>query len=305
MHYAVTASSPRKRDLYAVSSKMRQSSRQTSTKRVVDPRWGYRNRGRVRSRPTSLRQRNELLVVSGDGIEAPGLPVGLGLFDPLGPRGDEVPPDVPRPVHRGAAEENDTRVGHGGHRNAVTRTQDQQPTGAEPVAGNVDFAGDDIDRALLGVRVKRTMTRRARAPPRQKACATGSSPAQVSPSRLAGNDAKRLALINQSRCFRRCHDAQNVASISSSAAGNPSQHCRYRAAARQPGVRSARCARVDDSAAGRHQVDFAWLDRRSRCRGCRDARSSPSKRYVTVASPICGCGRTSIPCPVWTSAGPK
>jgi len=32
---------------------------------------------------------------------------------------------------------------------------------------------------------------------------------------------------------------------------------------------------------------------------------SPSNRKVTVASPMCGCGRTSMPCPLLNSAGPK
>ena len=31
---------------------------------------------------------------------------------------------------------------------------------------------------------------------------------------------------------------------------------------------------------------------------------SPSNRYVTVASPMCGCGRTSMPVPIRNSAGP-
>src|SRR5262245_18566744 len=32
--------------------------------------------------------------------------------------------------------------------------------------------------------------------------------------------------------------------------------------------------------------------------------TSPSNRYVTVASPICGCGRTLMPPPIRNSAGP-
>src|SRR5580700_5676340 len=43
----------------------------------------------------------------------------------------------------------------------------------------------------------------------------------------------------------------------------------------------------------------AALPRLSRCM------ISPSNRNVTVASPICGCGRTSMPWPVRNSTGPK
>src|SRR5262245_65989496 len=62
----------------------------------------------------SLRQGNELLIVAGDGIEAGELPVGLGLLDALLARGDEVPPDVARPVHRWAAGQDGAREADGG-----------------------------------------------------------------------------------------------------------------------------------------------------------------------------------------------
>ena len=44
--------------------------------------------------------------------------------------------------------------------------------------------------------------------------------------------------------------------------------------------------------------DGCTLPTLSRCR------ISPADRYVTVARPMCGCGRTSSPCPGSNSAGP-
>src|SRR3712207_4160380 len=44
----------------------------------------------------ALGQRDELLLVARHFAEAPGLPVGLRLLDPLAGGGDEVPEQVPR-----------------------------------------------------------------------------------------------------------------------------------------------------------------------------------------------------------------
>src|SRR5262249_56986819 len=66
---------------------------------------GYRTREAEASQPAdaarsvnqserSLRQRDELLVVTRDGVEAGELPVRLGLLNALLARRDEVPPDV-------------------------------------------------------------------------------------------------------------------------------------------------------------------------------------------------------------------
>src|SRR5262249_60996465 len=59
----------------------------------------------IRAARRSFRQRDELGVVAGHGVEAGELPVGLGLIDALLARGDEIPPDVARTVHGGAAEQ--------------------------------------------------------------------------------------------------------------------------------------------------------------------------------------------------------
>src|SRR5215210_2595571 len=54
--------------------------------------------------PQRLRQRDELAVAR-HRVEAAGGPVGLGLLDAVGSGGYEIPPDVPRSVHRLAAEQ--------------------------------------------------------------------------------------------------------------------------------------------------------------------------------------------------------
>src|SRR5262249_41229761 len=93
----------------------------------------------------SLGQWNELLIVARHGIEAGELPIGLGLLDALLARGDEVPPDVARPVHRCAAEQHEARIADRGDRDAIAGAEQQQPAWREPVAGDVDLARDEID----------------------------------------------------------------------------------------------------------------------------------------------------------------
>src|ERR1700712_3146195 len=61
------------------------------------------------SRDALLRQGDELRLVAGYLAEASGLPVGLGLLDPLAAGGDEVPEQVPRPVHSAAAQQQHPR----------------------------------------------------------------------------------------------------------------------------------------------------------------------------------------------------
>src|SRR5262249_60839954 len=80
----------------------------------------------------SLRQRDELLVVTGHGVEAGGLPVRFGLLDALLARRDEVPPDVARPVHGRAAEEHEPRIAYRRQRDAVAGTKHEQAAGREP-----------------------------------------------------------------------------------------------------------------------------------------------------------------------------
>src|ERR1700730_1966219 len=54
--------------------------------------------------PSLLRQRDEL-GFTGYRAEPAGLPFLLGLLDPLAARGHEIPPDIARSFHRGAAEQ--------------------------------------------------------------------------------------------------------------------------------------------------------------------------------------------------------
>src|ERR1700687_72510 len=58
----------------------------------------------------SVRQWNELGGIARHDIETPGLPVRLGGFDAFLARGDEIPPDVARPIHGGAADHDEVGV---------------------------------------------------------------------------------------------------------------------------------------------------------------------------------------------------
>src|SRR5271170_3926790 len=96
-----------------------------------------------RRRP-SLRQRDELRL-PGNRIETAGLPVLFGLFDPLLARGHEVPPDVTGSLRPGATEKHNTRGAPGGQRDAVASSEDEQARSFKQIAGNLDFALDDVD----------------------------------------------------------------------------------------------------------------------------------------------------------------
>src|SRR5690606_10900076 len=84
------------------------------------------------------RQRRELDLVARHHVEAAPLPVLLGFLDLLLRRGDEVPPDVARAVHRLAAEQQEAGIRAGGDRYRVARLEHQQLTRAEAVAGDLD-----------------------------------------------------------------------------------------------------------------------------------------------------------------------
>src|SRR5262249_7039224 len=60
------------------------------------------------SRDSLLRQRNELVLLR-NCRKTPGFPVLFGLLDPLLAGGDEIPPDVARPLQCIAAQEHHSR----------------------------------------------------------------------------------------------------------------------------------------------------------------------------------------------------
>ena len=79
----------------------------------------------------------------------------------------------------------------------------------------------------------------------------------------------------------------------------PCARVRPAASRRRPAcARNARCRAPPPSSSRRPGWISCAVPRLSRCM------NAPSNRYVTVASPMCGCGRTSTPCPGPKSAGP-
>src|SRR5665213_724105 len=104
--------------------------------------------GRDKEGPGLLRQRNEFVFV-GNMREATGLPVLLGLLDPLLAGGNEIPPDVARAFQRIAAEEHHPGWLQRLDGNAVAGPEDQQPWRFVALSGDLDLAIDQIDRALL------------------------------------------------------------------------------------------------------------------------------------------------------------
>src|SRR5699024_12153587 len=91
-----------------------------------------------RSARDGFGQSDEVFGITGDGIEAPRFPFGLGLLDALAARGDEVPPDVARPAHGLAANQYQAggqRAGIVQH-HRLARPKPQQLTGVEALAGD-------------------------------------------------------------------------------------------------------------------------------------------------------------------------
>ena len=169
--------------------------------------------------------------------------------------------------------------------------------GDEAVASDVDLAVDHVERALLGRRHRTAASRRRRASRRRTACRAGSAPASARRGSCPRPRARVLPspLTIGSSC--RADDARSSASISSSPAGSATQHCSPCSGsppARRSGAVRSECtmprpAVIQLTSPGR--IGTA-VPRLSRCM------ISPSNRKVTVASPICGCGRTSMPWPL-------
>src|ERR1700722_11474824 len=104
-------------------------------------------------RASSFRQRNELVLV-GNGSKAAGLPVLLGLLDPLFTGGDEVPPDVARAFEGISTEKHHPRGFERLHGDAVAGAEHQKARAFVALIGDFDLAVDEIDRTLLVIRIK-------------------------------------------------------------------------------------------------------------------------------------------------------
>src|SRR5690349_8985916 len=94
-------------------------------------------------------QRDEFCFVAWDGVEPPLRPFLLGRLDPLEARGDEVPPDVARALHRRATEQHEPCVGFCPDGNCVAGPQHEQLGVLEGITCHLDLARYRIERAFL------------------------------------------------------------------------------------------------------------------------------------------------------------
>src|SRR5918995_1341405 len=94
-------------------------------------------------------QWDELLCVPRHGVEAASRPLLLGLLDPLGSRGHEIPPDIARPSHRRATKEHKPGVARGSHADRIAGSQHQQLPRRKRITCNLNLAGNHVERALL------------------------------------------------------------------------------------------------------------------------------------------------------------
>src|SRR5262252_7993126 len=109
----------------------------------------------TRGRVSLLRQWNKLNLVARHLAEVASLPLLFRLVDPFLARGDEIPPDVARAVHRRAAEHNEMRVGGRRDRRGIAGLEYEEPPGFEFITGDIDRAIDHVDRTFLMTDVER------------------------------------------------------------------------------------------------------------------------------------------------------
>src|SRR6185312_4729910 len=107
-----------------------------------------RNVNARRCRASCLGQRNILLLVTGNDIEAAGFPFLLGLFDPLLGGGYEIPPDVALRTERRTPKQHEMRAGLRRNDDLVARLEDKQAFLGKNIARNRDLAFQRIDCAL-------------------------------------------------------------------------------------------------------------------------------------------------------------
>src|SRR5579871_6059007 len=86
-----------------------------------------------------LRKWNELVLLR-DRRKAAGLPVLLGLLDPLFTRRDEIPPDVARAFQRIAAQEHHPCRRDRLDRDTIAGPKDQKARACITLVGDLDFA---------------------------------------------------------------------------------------------------------------------------------------------------------------------
>src|SRR6202042_2896171 len=110
-------------------------------------------RQKDQDRASSFRQRNELVLV-GNGSKAAGLPVLLGLLDPLFTGGDEVPPDMTRTFEGISTKKHHPRRFQRLDGDAVAGPKHQEARALIALIGDLDLAVDDIDGALLVIGVQ-------------------------------------------------------------------------------------------------------------------------------------------------------
>src|SRR5262249_34968575 len=91
-------------------------------------------------------------VSPGTGGKRPPSPIGFRLFDPLGGAGDEIPPEVRRPVERRATEQQNPDGSAGGQSDRVAAGKDQHPAFPEAVAADLDTALNGVDRPVFVLR---------------------------------------------------------------------------------------------------------------------------------------------------------
>ena len=145
------------------------------------------------------------------------------------------------------------------HRDGVAGTEHQQLSGRELVAGDVDLAVDDIDRALLGRRHRAASSRRPRASPPRTACPTGSAPATAR-RRLPATTRTLLAVAGDDRQLVAATCAKpGVISSSLGRQRHPALQAVQRLAVDAVLRRGA--LGMHDAAAGGHPVDLAGPDR--------------------------------------------
>ena len=263
----------------------------------------WRQRGKLTDPPSAERSRGRELdalgVVGRDLAEAVGGPVGLGRLDAVLARRHEVPPDEAAADGR-AAERHDPRP-RGRRHDGVAGIDDGEVARRDGDAVDLDVAVDDQHRPLG---VLRRQGEAAAGGEETSAWNSGDAPATgdaaPKPVPTSSRTLTPPSLTAGSSSAPACW---NDGAASSASSGRATHVCSP--ASGDATARASSGERSEWATPAPAVIQFTPPGS-MRCTAPVESRCTidPSNRYVTVASPMCGCGGTSTPTPGASSSGP-
>src|SRR5215472_16345471 len=103
----------------------------------------------------SLGEWNEFGGVAGHHGKATGLPIRLGCLDAVLARRHEIPPDMARSIHGGAADQDKMRIAERRYLHAIAGLEHQQALRRMVLAADLNLTRNHVKRALLEFNAER------------------------------------------------------------------------------------------------------------------------------------------------------